>query len=135
MDQSAIAALRPVCRLDEIPENGAKGVEIGGAEDGLDLVLLRRGTNVLGYVNSCPHQGTPLETFPGKFLDQTGEFLICSTHGARFRIGDGYCVWGPCAGKRLAPVRLRIESGMVWLDFDDAAADLPNRAGAGSPAA
>lgn len=115
MDQSAIAALRPVCRLDEIPENGAKGVEIGGAGDGLDLVLLRRGMSVVDYVNSCPHQGMPLETFPGKFLDQTGEFLICSTHGARFRAGDGYCVWGPCAGKQLTPVKLRIESGVVWL--------------------
>jgi len=115
MRGEATAAPIPLCRLEEIPENGAKGVEIGEGVDALELILLRRGSRVLGYLNSCPHQGTPLDTFPDKFLDQSGNFLVCSTHGARFRVRDGFCVLGPCEGARLAPVILRTVDGQVWL--------------------
>jgi nitrite reductase/ring-hydroxylating ferredoxin subunit len=59
--------------------------------------------------------GTPLETFPDKFLDQTGELLICSTHGARFRVRDGACVKGPCEGASLEPVPIHIRDGTVTL--------------------
>ena len=114
LDRSA-AAVRPLCRLGGIPENGAKGVEIGEGPDTLELILMRRGSRVSGYLNSCPHRGTPLDTFPDKFLDQSGNFLVCSTHGARFRAEDGLCVWGPCKGASLAPVILRTVDGQVWL--------------------
>ena len=104
-----------LCRIDDIPEGGAKGIEIGEGADTLDLILLRRGGRVIGYLNSCPHQGTPLDTFPDKFLDGNQELLVCSTHGARFRTDDGFCVWGPCEGDRLTPVAIKIEVGEVWL--------------------
>jgi len=39
----------------------------------------------------------------------------CSTHGARFRIADGYCVAGPCRGERLSAVAVRVEDGVVRL--------------------
>lgn len=115
MLRQATAESIPLCRLDEIPEVGATGVEIGEGVDALELILVRRGSTVLGYLNSCPHQGTPLDTFPDKFLDQSGNFLVCSTHGARFRTEDGLCVWGPCEGTRLTRVALRVEAGTVWL--------------------
>ena len=82
---------------------------------GEDLILLRRSNCVYAYVNRCPHKGTPLETFPDKFLDQTGELLICSTHGARFRVRDGFCVEGPCDGASLEAVAIKIENGDVFL--------------------
>jgi len=118
MRGQASAESIPLCRLDEIPEAGAKGVEIGAGPDAVDLIVVRRGSTVLGYLNSCPHQGTPLDTFPDKFLDQSGNFLVCSTHGARFRADDGHCVWGPCEGSRLTQVALRVEAGTVWLPAD-----------------
>ena len=121
LDRST-AAVRPLCRLGEIPENGAKGIELGKGPDALDLILVRRGSRVMGYLNSCPHQGTPLDTFPDKFLDQSGNFLVCSTHGARFRVRDGFCVWGPCEGARLIPVALKVEAGAVWLVDEGAVA-------------
>lgn len=109
------SAARLLCRLEEIPESGAKGIEIGEGADALDLILLRRNGRILGYLNSCPHQWTPLDIFPDKFLDRSGNLLICSTHGARFRADDGFCVWGPCQGARLTPVAIKIEAGAVWL--------------------
>src|SRR5258705_313796 len=44
-----------------------------------------------------------------------GRHFQCSTHGARFRIADGYCVAGPCQGERLAAVAVTVEDGVVRL--------------------
>ena len=42
---------------------------------------------VRAYVNHCPHAGTELDWNPGEFFDETGLYLICSTHGALFEPG------------------------------------------------
>lgn len=109
-------AERPfLCRLDDVPSPGAKGIVLGEGRHAFDLIVVRQGPNVLAYHNSCPHKGTPLETFPDRFLDEHATHLVCSTHGARFRLGDGFCVWGPCKGKHLKPVAVRLENGAVFL--------------------
>jgi nitrite reductase/ring-hydroxylating ferredoxin subunit len=70
---------------------------------------------VRGYVNACPHRGTPLEMFPDRFLDETRRQLVCSTHGARFRVEDGFCTLGPCRGSGLDPVAVEVRGDEVWL--------------------
>ncbi|MBW8734832.1 MAG: Rieske (2Fe-2S) protein, partial [Asticcacaulis sp.] len=42
-------------------------------------------------------------------LSSRGDMILCSWHGALFRIKDGYCVGGPCAGDRLTkwPVKVK----------------------------
>lgn len=107
-----------LCPLDDIRDGGAKGIDIGEGADRRGIILLRRGDNVFAYENRCPHMGTPLETFPDKFLNQTGELLICSTHGARFRVNDGACIEGPCEGQSLTGVRIEISDGQVLLSDD-----------------
>ena len=101
--------------LDSIPEGAARGVTV--VQDGgkRELILVRRGGRIYAYVNACPHLGTPLETFPDKFLDYTGRRLLCSTHGASFRIEDGHCLRGPCAGRSLVRVAVKVEAGAVVL--------------------
>ncbi len=105
-----------LCALSDIPDGGAKGMEIGVGPQRLDLILLRDGNAVRAFRNACPHQGTPLETFPDRFLDATGQFLVCTTHGARFRVSDGVCVHGPCQGAALKRVPVRVAGGKVFLD-------------------
>lgn len=104
--------------LDSIPDGAARGVTVerGGARH--ELILVRRGARVLAYVNACPHLGTPLETFPDKFLDHTGTRLMCSTHGASFRIEDGYCLRGPCLGRSLVAAPVAVVDGIVTLTGD-----------------
>ena len=114
---------RMLCHFDEVPDGGAKGVETGSGDERRDIILLRRGEKVFAYVNRCPHMGTPLETFPDKFLDQTGELLICSTHGARFRVENGLCVGGPCKGASLESVRIRIKDDEIHLEAENFAED------------
>ena len=99
---------RVLCRLDDIPDPGARSFEIDGSDGPLDVVVVRHGGRLFGYINSCPHQGTPLETFPDRFLTRDGAQLICSTHGARFRVEDGFCTEGPCKGRRLRPIAVDV---------------------------
>ena len=49
---------------------------------------VRKDGRVHVYVNSCPHIGLPLEPLPDRFLDAKRQHIICSAHGARFRIED-----------------------------------------------
>lgn len=104
-----------LCRLDDIGDPGARGFEVEISGTRLDLIVVRRADRVLGFVNSCPHQGTPLETIPDRFLTRDGTHLICSTHGARFRAQDGLCVAGPCKGRHLRSVVVERRAGNVIL--------------------
>lgn len=90
----------------DVPEGCARGITNGDGANARDIVFVRRNGVVYAYENRCPHQGTPLETFPDKFLNADGSLLICSTHGARFRVEDGLCVSGPCKGERLRRIDL-----------------------------
>ena len=85
-----------LCSVRDLEAQGVKGIVIGSGLEQQRFIVLKIGDNIRCYINRCPHQGTPLDTFPDKFLDETGQFLVCSTHGARFQIEDGLCVLGPC---------------------------------------
>ena len=102
-----------LCRGGDIAEGCARGFAIGEGKDRRDFVVVRKNGVLRAYVNSCPHQLTPLETFPDKFLNEDGTLLVCSTHGARFRVEDGYCVSGPCQGKALTGLAIRDDNGSI----------------------
>jgi nitrite reductase/ring-hydroxylating ferredoxin subunit len=103
---------RVLCRIADIPEDGAKGF---AGPDGsfTGLVAVRRGEGVFVYENACPHIGTPLDWTPDRFLSRDGQHLICATHGALFEIGTGVCIAGPCLGDRLTPVDFHIRDGAI----------------------
>jgi nitrite reductase/ring-hydroxylating ferredoxin subunit len=107
---------RVVCRSADVGEGQARGFVVGEGTAQIDLILVRRYGELLGYVNSCPHQGVPLETFPDKFLTLDGSQFICSAHGARFRVEDGFCVSGPCEGKSLRALTISVVDGNVVID-------------------
>ena len=77
--------------------------------------MARRGTAVHGYVNTCPHAGSPLDWVPDRFMSADGRHLLCATHGALFRVDDGFCIAGPCAGASLRPVAVTVRDGLVVL--------------------
>ena len=65
----------------------------GGEEKGF---AVRHGGQACAFVNSCPHIGTELDWQPGEFFEESGLYLVCSTHGALFEPRTGFCVAGPC---------------------------------------
>ncbi len=98
-----------LCPLDDIADGGSAGFEIAGKL----VMAIRQGDRVFAYVNSCPHVGTPLDMWPGRFLTRDGEYILCATHGALFRIEDGHCVAGPCVGRGLTPIDAQVVNGVV----------------------
>ncbi len=67
------------------------------------------------FVNRCPHAGTELDWQPGEFFEESGLYLICSTHGALFEPIHGNCVAGPCRGESLQPIEIGERDGGVFL--------------------
>ncbi|MBM3565278.1 MAG: Rieske (2Fe-2S) protein [Alphaproteobacteria bacterium] len=107
-----------LCRLDDVPEGDSAGFA-ATRPDGtrVGVVAVRKNGTVFAYVNSCPHTGAPLDLVPGQFLTMDKAMILCSTHGAIFRIEDGYCLEGPCARKSLTPVASSVEGGAIYLSF------------------
>jgi nitrite reductase/ring-hydroxylating ferredoxin subunit len=111
--ERAAKAATKLCAVDDIPDGGSNGFFVDTADGRLLYMAIRRGAKVFVYVNSCPHTGMPLDFQPGQFLNADGTLIQCSTHGARFRIDDGYCVSGPCEGDNLTAVETEIREGRV----------------------
>jgi nitrite reductase/ring-hydroxylating ferredoxin subunit len=101
-----------LCALAEIGDPGAKGFVLS---HGMRIFVVRRGTDLFGYANSCPHQGTTLDWNPDVFLTVDKTHIQCATHAAWFRIEDGFCVAGPCLGQKLYPVAVRLAGSDVIL--------------------
>jgi len=104
---------RVLCRASDIPEGGGRGFVFGSGTEQRRVFVVRYRGALHGYRNACPHVGTPLDFVPDRFFDPSGTLLQCSTHGAQFRVADGYCVAGPCTGKRLTPVTVILSGDYV----------------------
>jgi len=103
----------PLCRFDEIDDYAGREFVFGQGPGALDMFVVRRGNDVFGYLNACPHTSAPLNWMANKFFNPSRTLLQCATHGARFRINDGVCISGPCKGDALIPVPIRMEDGNV----------------------
>jgi nitrite reductase/ring-hydroxylating ferredoxin subunit len=79
---------------------------------GFDVILVKVGDSVLGYRNICPHLGIGLDWGDGRCMTGPNE-LMCFMHGAVFTADTGYCTSGPCAGKSLRRVAVRVQGGQV----------------------
>lgn len=76
--------------------------------------VLRFDGGVHGYINRCAHVPVELDWQPGRVFDDTGRWLICAVHGAVYDPASGLCVSGPCTHKRLKPISVREEGGVVY---------------------
>ena len=106
-----------VCRVEDVPDGEARGFAMPNEPIPRAIFIVRQGKKVYGYRNRCAHQGTPLDWKPDHFFNLAKTHLQCATHGAQFRIKDGYCIAGPCKGKSLESIPLRIEKEKVYLEI------------------
>jgi nitrite reductase/ring-hydroxylating ferredoxin subunit len=108
-----------LCRFDDLPDGSARGFD--PRRVGQDSIfVVRRGRVLLGYVDACPHHGTPMAWRKDAYLDAAGAHIVCAAHGALFEIPTGRCVLGPCLGDALTPVPLRIDAGgAVHIDNEE----------------
>ena len=104
-----------LCNLRDIEDQDSRGFLIKFFGYKIKVIAIRQKNKIFTFENSCPHIGTPLDFKPGKFLNIDKTYIMCSTHGALFRIHDGYCVSGPCAGLNLRLLPNKIENECIFL--------------------
>ncbi len=64
------------------------------------------------YLNRCSHVAMEMDYQPNRFFDDTGDWLLCATHGAAYRPDSGTCAGGPCRGG-LVKIELSEFDGVV----------------------
>jgi nitrite reductase/ring-hydroxylating ferredoxin subunit len=111
--------LRPgrtvLCRLDDLAVPGSKGFGFGSGAMRREIFVVRDESGVHGYEKVCPHESMILDAVPDQFLTLDKQHIYCINHGARFRIHDGFCVHGPCAGERLTAIAVEVVDGQIVL--------------------
>jgi nitrite reductase/ring-hydroxylating ferredoxin subunit len=105
------------CRLDELADPGAREFVVGAGDWPFRGFVVRRAGAVFAYANVCPHKGHPLNLADDDFLVTTvqggGPLLRCASHGALFVPENGLCVAGPCSGRSLRRLPVRVLDGAV----------------------
>ena len=109
--------LKVLCSLDDIPSGSARGYIVDTQSHQCRVIALKNDFGIFLYENRCPHVGTPLDWVPNQFLDESQKLIQCSTHGALFRIEDGYCISGPCAGQNLRKIQYEIRENQVFISL------------------
>ena len=109
---------RAICPVHDLADPGAKGFTLGSGDWPLRGFVVRRGELLRAYVNHCPHAGFPLNWQPDQFLAPHAPLILCVMHGALFDVETGTCVSGPCAGRALRALPLRVADGWVFLAED-----------------
>lgn len=102
-----------LCQLDELPDPGSRSFHFRAGDNIFLGFVVRRGETLAGYVDSCPHTGQPLGGPTGRHVTRENDLILCSGHGALFRIEDGVCTSGPCAGQRLETWAVEVRDGQV----------------------
>ena len=109
---------RAVCAEESLQSGRLERLSLGRGPDGIPVtVLVGRSTDgdAYAYQNLCKHLPIPLDGGSGEFFGSDSDTLRCGTHGALYRVSDGYCTRGPCRGTSLRRFPLKIEDGTVWV--------------------
>jgi len=76
-----------------------------------EAFLLRHQGQLHCYLNECPHWAIELDLGDGHFYDEKLDRIYCKNHGALFFPATGECETGPCLGRSLVRLELRLADG------------------------
>ena len=99
--------------LDDIADGAARGFVLQMRAGRFHGFVVRRGDDVHGYVDACPHMGLPLAKTLDDYLTPDATRIACGWHGALFAVEDGRCLGGPCVGATLTPWPVAVIDGTV----------------------
>ena len=102
-----------LCAEADIADPGSRGFVLQIGEAFFHGFVVRRGGEVRGYVDRCPHAGLPLAQKLDDYLTPAGDLIACSWHGALFDIDTGACVGGPCVGQALRAWPVATRDGFI----------------------
>lgn len=115
-DPSAI----DLCASTELVDGGrAVSFDVCFAGENCRAFAIRFEGGVHAFLNRCTHVAMEMDYQPDRFFDDTGQWLLCATHGAAYRPDTGACAGGPCRGG-LVKIPLSESDGIVrWHTADN----------------
>jgi nitrite reductase/ring-hydroxylating ferredoxin subunit len=102
-----------VCALKDVADGKSRVVPFGARWPGVEVIVVREGERVYGYINECAHMAVPLNLLDDFAVETNKYRILCDHHYAAFRFSDGYCLEGPCQGESLTAVPLAVRAGRV----------------------
>lgn len=103
----------PLCHSGDLVDGGVAvpfDVVYGGQT--CRAFAIRYRGQVHAYLNRCTHVAMEMDWQPNRFFDDSGQWLLCGTHGAAYRPDTGECAGGPCRGG-LVRITLSESEGVV----------------------
>tara|TARA_B100001093_G_C26469172_1_gene859826 strand:- start:257 stop:604 length:348 start_codon:yes stop_codon:yes gene_type:complete len=104
-----------LCLLSDIKEGKSNIIKTKYNDSEVEIIILRDKNILNGFVNICPHASLPLNLNDTNVLYNDNFHLICRNHAALFNPLNGICVSGPCEGKSLEIVKLKIKCDKVYI--------------------
>ncbi len=102
-----------LCQSADLQERGlAVPFDVVYAGQTCRAFAIRYNGVVHAYLNRCTHVAMEMDYQPNRFFDDSGQWLICATHGATYAPDTGACSGGPCRGG-LVTITLSEEDGVV----------------------
>ncbi len=68
------------------------------------------------YVNQCAHVSVELDWKEGDFFNTQKDYIVCATHGAHYQPDTGFCVMGPCKGRRLKSIEVIEQNNQIMIN-------------------
>ena len=102
-----------LCLESDLADPGSRGFVLQIGEAFFHGFVVKKGGEVAGWVDRCPHAGFPIAVELDRYLSRDGELILCGWHGAVFEPISGKCVGGPCAGGKLTPWPVQVINGVV----------------------
>ena len=111
--ETRVEAAIPLCNTGEL-QNSGEAVPFDVVYRGRTCraFAIRFEGRSHAYVNECAHVAMELDFQPNQFFDNSGQWLICATHGAMYHPASGACAGGPCRGG-LEKIALTEQDGVV----------------------
>ena len=106
--------LLPLCNASDLVEGGeAVPFDINYSGQTCRAFAIRYEGLPHAYLNRCTHVAMELDWQPNQVFDDSGQWLLCASHGAAYRPDTGQCAGGPCQGG-LIKITLSENEGVVY---------------------
>ncbi len=107
-------ALQPLCNSSDLAEGShAVPFDIVYAGQTCRAFAVRFKGLPHAYLNRCTHVAMELDWQPNRIFDDSGQWLLCASHGAAYLPDTGQCAGGPCHGG-LVKIELSENDGLVY---------------------
>ena len=105
----------PLCNSHDLVEGGlAVPFDINYAGHICWAFAVRFHGQPHAYLNRCTHVAMELDWQPNRVFDDSGQWLLCASHGAAYLPDTGQCAGGPCHGGLVKIILSENDAVVYW---------------------